>query len=1471
MMNDAIEVLGWTLLHFVWQGAVVGVLAVAMLVALRRRSANARYLTAVSTLGLMLLLPISTIAWIKQTPPVGEVSPIFNTVSMIEIPRTREDGTLALGEPPIKVERIGVDFENPPPADAVPLIPVSDTGQTILEDLAEQRSWVGFESSLEPFIPWAVAAWLVGVGVLSLRLFASWWSVQRLRRRATQPADENWQAMLRRIAERLRVTRPVKLVESALVEVPTVIGWMKPIILLPASAMTGLTTEQLEALLAHELAHVRRHDYLVNLLQTVVETLLFYHPAVWWLSHRIRVEREHCCDDLAASVCGDRLSYAKALVAMEELRGPSLGLAMSARGGHLLSRIARLLGRTAPAESRSFWIIGAVLLAVVGMIGVAWAMQAEVDPDAREYSITLDNGVTVRLVAVCDLTLNQEKNWWRPNGAALNEPLKFIQVYGKGSRDIGSGREFALEIDGLSEGQNVRVLVNENGTSGMAEFREGSLSMRVTSNLQAFDGYFPVSTRRADLQVRLADRSWGPWQRIAPDGKRDLSAIPHELQSLYTEIELKQLLENGRLELAWQPRIDVRAQLDVRVVDVDDVIHHERAGHTGSWNGAEYGFVVPRNRVKWIEYRLLPFAREVTFKDVSLRPGLRTKVTMGETHLVANPSVSKPPAMTTHYVANWSVQFDSRLKGRLIETCQASRTHELSAGEIYLMKADLLREYVRQQLAESNPRTMLFEVLTWLRSPDEAGGHSSQSNSHLSLRADPGFDGIADLWGEYGLTTGESSGRFVINAKWLVKNPRGGEPTTRTETPLAFAADVQDGQAIAMILPLFEDRLSLVVAEYVRVPVNHWKEISRVRDAQGWLNSGPQMLLALGIGLQTSQKPPMEGSGRFVGRVRLMIDSEKPLPDLEKVQVPAGKVLDESLVFSKDGGLANVFVTLWMPKFPIEPATEAELAKPFVLIAEDGKFWPHAALLRVGRPVAFENRALESMNFRTQPIRNNPFNVLVKPADRFKAPAFEKSESTPFAVKNDIKPWMLAYLLPRDHPFSAITDDDGRFEINGLPPGEHEFRVWHERVGWLEKSLKITIQPGEEAESELEYAPDRLKLTEAEVLGWGNRQIDAQWIPRAMVPRPAVKQPKQEEEKKPDSAGQESGAGRGSPDPAQKPTEGLPERASDSQRGENAKSKDGNLRSNEAAGPGDPRRAQAIEQAAAFLKTQQQENGTWQGQPVDGVTALCAVALLQAGVKADDPVLQKALAHLRNVEPTLSYTVALQTMVFCWASPKEDAELIKRNVAWLEKAQVADGKSRGSWGYVVNPGGRGDGSCSRFAVLGLDAAKRAGFEVQEETWKRVSDYWLSSQKDQRGSGYGWGYVPDSGPTPTMTLAGIAALATANQHLPNDDQTKTREAAIRKPSEYLETMIPQLSQTGFAFYSLHSLERAGHLSGLKEFGKLDWKADAIKRLLEMQQANGSWKGNTQTESELIATSFALLVLTGQAEQNPDLPK
>ncbi|MHC4213190.1 MAG: M56 family metallopeptidase [Planctomycetota bacterium] len=161
------------------------------------------------------------------------------------------------------------------------------------------------------------------------------------------------QANAKRLAELIGVCRVVELTESALVQVPTVIGWLKPVILLPASVLTGLSTEQLEAILAHELAHIRRHDYLANMFQTVIEIVGFYHPAVWWVSHKIRIERENCCDDIAVRVTGDGVGYAKALTAIEELRGGGHRLAVAASGGSLFDRVRRLLGSDSRQQNSS--------------------------------------------------------------------------------------------------------------------------------------------------------------------------------------------------------------------------------------------------------------------------------------------------------------------------------------------------------------------------------------------------------------------------------------------------------------------------------------------------------------------------------------------------------------------------------------------------------------------------------------------------------------------------------------------------------------------------------------------------------------------------------------------------------------------------------------------------------------------------------------------------------------------------------------------------------------------------------------------------------------------------------------------------------------------------------------------------------------------------------------------------------------
>ncbi|MDB5299283.1 MAG: Regulatory sensor-transducer, BlaR1/MecR1 family, partial [Phycisphaerales bacterium] len=253
---------------------------------------------------------------------------------------------------------------------------------------------------LSPSLPWLVLAWVSGMLTLSIRNLGAWVAVQHLKSRSTRPVESAIEQAGERLSLRIGLARRVRFLQSALVDSPLVIGVLKPAVLLPASVLTELPIAQLEALLAHELAHVVRHDYLVNLLQSAIETLLFHHPATWWISRRIRIEREFCCDDIAVRVTRDRSTYIRALAAVAGVPAPAL--APAASGGLLLPRLRRMLGLPdTRARGASPWLAGAlaVVLCMIAAIAPtlyvpagAAAQQKAGIPDAPHVA---ENGVTI--------------------------------------------------------------------------------------------------------------------------------------------------------------------------------------------------------------------------------------------------------------------------------------------------------------------------------------------------------------------------------------------------------------------------------------------------------------------------------------------------------------------------------------------------------------------------------------------------------------------------------------------------------------------------------------------------------------------------------------------------------------------------------------------------------------------------------------------------------------------------------------------------------------------------------------------------------------------------------------------------------------------------------------------------------------------------------------------------------------------
>jgi beta-lactamase regulating signal transducer with metallopeptidase domain len=315
----AMQSLAWALLHFLWQGTALAALGAALM-ALSRR-ARVRYVVGVTVLLLMLVAPIATcvLSWQPHSSFLERSQPLASASTMANV----------------KYQAI------PAPA-------------------SSSAASSSVESSLGA-LPWLVEAWLLGVAFFSLRSAGGFVLLERERRKQSTVVEDRMLEICHRLQDQLGITRAIRYCECAWLQAPAVIGWFRPVVFLPVAALTGLSEEQLEVVVAHELAHIQRLDPFVNVFQVCVETLLFYHPAVWWLNKRIRAEREHCCDDMAVALCGNAVEYARALTLMEEWRSAPV-FAMAVNRGPLTARIVRVLGlKTLGAGMRGIGLTGSVL------------------------------------------------------------------------------------------------------------------------------------------------------------------------------------------------------------------------------------------------------------------------------------------------------------------------------------------------------------------------------------------------------------------------------------------------------------------------------------------------------------------------------------------------------------------------------------------------------------------------------------------------------------------------------------------------------------------------------------------------------------------------------------------------------------------------------------------------------------------------------------------------------------------------------------------------------------------------------------------------------------------------------------------------------------------------------------------------------------------------------------------------------
>jgi beta-lactamase regulating signal transducer with metallopeptidase domain len=331
-MNVTADAVSSALVHSLWQNAIVGLLLWILLVLLRHRTANARYLASCAALALMVAIPVVTALVLSQAPvPVAPFTP-----------------TAAAAIPSASDEML-------PP------------GPVWVEASEWRLDWLAMLK------PWMLPLWLAGVLVCSLRLVLASMHTVALRRQCSLEQGPIT-AVVSTLAARMGVRRPISIRVAPSTMAPATFGFLRPVILLSSATLLGISPQQLEAVLAHELAHIRRHDYLVNVLQMLAETLFFYHPAVWWASRRIRVERELCCDDVAVAACGDAVCYAQALTSVAQLQIAQSSMALGSGGGPLLMRIQRLLGVASIGRPvPPLWVAIASVVLIVAMFTGTYA------------------------------------------------------------------------------------------------------------------------------------------------------------------------------------------------------------------------------------------------------------------------------------------------------------------------------------------------------------------------------------------------------------------------------------------------------------------------------------------------------------------------------------------------------------------------------------------------------------------------------------------------------------------------------------------------------------------------------------------------------------------------------------------------------------------------------------------------------------------------------------------------------------------------------------------------------------------------------------------------------------------------------------------------------------------------------------------------------------------------------------------
>jgi len=531
--ENIVNAIGWTIFHILWQGFVLAFLISLLLRILNHKSSQIRYLISLSSL--VIIVGLSILNFTSN----------YDTLDLVKDNQDFIQTNKTLGS----LDSPFTAFDN---------LDKEVTTSAIIKNLFRKID------TLSAYFPSIVSLWFVGVLVFLIRFIFSFLYTSRLRTTGVSNIQSENMQIFNNIKNNLHVKRTVRFIESTLIKVPVVLGYLKPVVLVPAEILSGMPMNQIEAIVAHELAHIRRNDYIINVIQTIIETVFFFHPAVWYLSSKINNERENCCDDIALTVCDDSLIYAKALVSVQDLslRNQYVAVAFSGRKKHLLNRIKRMIMKPKGKTNFTDKIIAATII-LSAIVALSFTYTAEYPSERGLLNEIIESNSIEKTELTNPSEPTQPEVPTKPSIVEKINPPEIITVKDT-TKDLHiRGEQYDIDNNTIS-----KVTRTKNGKKEEMKFtlKNGKVTELYVDGKKVPDSEY--GKYQSEIDVIIDDLK---------DAKIDIKKAMKEIENLDIEIirhEMEEAMQDLDIDIKAAQEDIKRAMENVEMVDVEEIMRN---------------------------------------------------------------------------------------------------------------------------------------------------------------------------------------------------------------------------------------------------------------------------------------------------------------------------------------------------------------------------------------------------------------------------------------------------------------------------------------------------------------------------------------------------------------------------------------------------------------------------------------------------------------------------------------------------------------------------------------------------------------------------------------------------------------------------------------------------------------------------------------------------------------------------------